>query len=210
MEWKRGWFGPNICHILLWVKRSKCHKSYWSGFSNSMVVVCLMFLLQVRGRNSCLHYYRYIVTNHPRWWFKLNSKHPQLIHHSISRSIDIRAAANLDPYVDHSTVFCLFDRAYIQVVVQLDFNRNLFIKNQFSEPGFQHQNNVGPYAIRYLKQAIGVTLDHSGASDEAWFFAAQHMAKIHNRTHRDFITPFQAHFGRTPDISDLITFRFWE
>ena len=29
-------------------------------------------------------------------------------------------------------------------------------------------------------------------------------------THRGFITPFQARFGRVPDISDLLAFRFWE
>ena len=65
-----------------------------------------------------------------------------------------------------------------------------------------------------MKQATCVTLDRYGAPEAAWFFAAKHVAKIHNRTsdmtHRDFITPFQARFGRTPDISDLLAFRFWE
>ena len=96
----------------------------------------------------------------------------------------------------------------------MDFNREILVKNQYSEPGFQHQNNVEPQALRYLKQATCVTLDRSGAPEAAWFFAAKHVAKIHNRTsdmtHRDFITPFQARFGRTPDISDLLAFRFWE
>ena len=94
----------------------------------------------------------------------------------------------------------------------MDFNREILVKNQYSEPGFQHQNNVEPQAIRYLKQATCVTLDWSGAPEAAWFFAAKHVAKIHNRTsdmtHRDFITPFQARFGRTPGISDLFAFHF--
>ena len=96
----------------------------------------------------------------------------------------------------------------------LEFNRDLFIQNQYSEPGFQHQNPVESQAIRYIKQATCVTLDRSGAPDEAWIFAAQHVAKIHNMTadmtQRDYITPYQARFGRIPDISDLLAFRFWE
>ncbi len=75
----------------------------------------------------------------------------------------------------------------------LDFNRDLFVQNQYSEPGYQHQNPFESQAIRYLKQATCITLDRSEAPEEAWFFAAQHVAKIHNMTsdmtQRDFVTP---------------------
>ncbi len=98
--------------------------------------------------------------------------------------------------------------------VVLDFNRDLFIKNQFLEPGFQHQYPVEPQAIRYIKTATCVTLDNrAGAPPEAWFFAALHIAKIHNLTSdlslKDSMTPQQARFGRIPYISELLAFRFW-
>ena len=95
----------------------------------------------------------------------------------------------------------------------LDFNREHFlIKDEFSEVENQQQNVVESGGIRWLKSAIHVLLDMTGAPAWTWFLAATYLADVHNHTwnnERAFI-PITARDGITRDISRLLQFVFWE
>ena len=46
-----------------------------------------------------------------------------------------------------------------------------------------HQNSVESQAINWLKRALHVLLDRTGAPDSAWYFAIKYLADIHNITY---------------------------
>ena len=93
-------------------------------------------------------------------------------------------------------------------------HRELFIKDQFSEPYNPQQNPVESRGIRYLKEHMHVLLDRTGAPDAAWFHAAQYLASVHsilsNPKLPDQMTPKQYRTGVTPDISPWLQFTFWQ
>ena len=94
----------------------------------------------------------------------------------------------------------------------LDFNREHLIRDEFSEVENQQQNVVESGGIRWLKSAIHVLLDMTGAPAWTWFLAATYLADVHNHTwnnEREFI-PSTARDGVTKDISRLLQFVFWE
>jgi len=94
----------------------------------------------------------------------------------------------------------------------LDFNREHLIRDEFSEVENQQQNVVESGGIRWLKSAIHVLLDMTGAPAWTWFLAATYLADVHNHTwnnEREFI-PTTARDGITRDISRLLQFVFWE
>ena len=61
-----------------------------------------------------------------------------------------------------------------------EINRELLIKDEFTEPHHPQQNPVETGAIRYIKNQVLKVLDNSGAPESAWYFAAQYVADIHN------------------------------
>jgi hypothetical protein len=94
----------------------------------------------------------------------------------------------------------------------LDFNREHLIRDEFSEVENQQQNVVESGGIRWLKSAIHVLLDMTGAPAWTWFLAATYLADVHNHTwnnEREMI-PTTARDGITRDISRLLQFVFWE
>ena len=93
-------------------------------------------------------------------------------------------------------------------------NRDLFVKDEFSEPYYPNQNPVESRMIRYIKQSTHTLMDITGAPEVAWFYAITYICEIHNRT-ADLklpgcITPYQMRHGVTPDISAYLLFTFWE
>ena len=95
-----------------------------------------------------------------------------------------------------------------------EIHRELFIKDQFSEPYHPQQNPVDSRGIKYLKEHTHVLLDRTGAPDSAWFHAAQYLASVHsilsNPNLPDKMTPRQFRTGVTPDISPWLQFTFWQ
>ena len=94
----------------------------------------------------------------------------------------------------------------------LDIQRNLYVKDQFSEAYNPQQNPVEGRAIRWLKMASHTLLDRTGAPDAAWYFAIKYLADVHNITYDSTIgtTPYQMRHGITPDISAYLQHTFWE
>ena len=96
----------------------------------------------------------------------------------------------------------------------LDINRDLFIKDEYTEPYNPQQNPVETGAIRYIKEQVMKVLDQSGAPESTWYYAAQYVADIHNicsdSTLPDAMTPMQYLTGTTPDISAYLQFTFWQ
>jgi hypothetical protein len=66
--------------------------------------------------------------------------------------------------------------------------------------------------IRWLKSAIHVLLDMTGAPAWTWFLAATYLADVHNHTWNNEreIIPTTARDGITRDTSRLLQFVFWE
>ncbi len=95
-----------------------------------------------------------------------------------------------------------------------EIHRELYIKDQFSEPHNQQQNPVESLAIRSLSQHVYVLLDRTGAPDAAWYLAAAYLADIHNHLSNDNlpnkISPIQYRTGVTPDISPFLQYTFWQ
>jgi hypothetical protein len=93
-----------------------------------------------------------------------------------------------------------------------DFNREHLVKDQFSEVDNQQQNVCESGGVRWMKAALHVLLDMTGAPVWTWFLAANYLADIHNHTwnnERKFI-PATARDGITRDISKYLQFVFWE
>jgi hypothetical protein len=93
-------------------------------------------------------------------------------------------------------------------------HRELYIKDEFSEPYNQQQNPVESRAIKYLKDHVHVLLDRTGAPDAAWYSAAQYICEIHNILSNKHLpndmTPRQFREGVTTDISPWLQFEFYQ
>ena len=59
-----------------------------------------------------------------------------------------------------------------------EIQRNLLVKDQFSEPHFQHQNSVEGGAIKWLKHGVHALLDRVGAPDVLWFMALMYLIDV--------------------------------
>ena len=63
-----------------------------------------------------------------------------------------------------------------------DFNCEYLVRDEFSEVDNQQQNVVESGGIRWMKSAIHVLLDMTGAPAWTWFLAATYLADVHNHT----------------------------
>ena len=93
-------------------------------------------------------------------------------------------------------------------------HRELYIKDEFSEPHNQQQNPVESRVIKYIKDHVHTLLDRTGAPDTTWFCATVYLCEIHNilsnKQLPDGITPRQAREGVTPNISPWLQFTFYQ
>jgi hypothetical protein len=98
-----------------------------------------------------------------------------------------------------------------QAFIQL--NREMEVKDTFSEPGNPQQNPVESHAIRWLKKASQRLMNWVGAPDELWLAAFLYLADINNFTAHPALrwkTPYEKRHGVTPDISGLLVHHFYE
>ena len=63
-----------------------------------------------------------------------------------------------------------------------EFNREYLVKDEFSEVDNQQQNVVESGGICWLKAAMHVLLNMTGAPAWTWFLAATYLADVHNHT----------------------------
>ena len=95
-----------------------------------------------------------------------------------------------------------------------EIHRELYIRDEFSEPYNQQQNPVESRAIKYLKEHVHALLDRTGAPDAAWYHAAKYLCEIHsilsNKHLPDGMTPKQFRSGVTTDISPWLQFQFYQ
>ena len=94
----------------------------------------------------------------------------------------------------------------------LQIQRELYIKDAFSEPYNQQQNFVESRSVRWLKPAINALLDKQNAPETAWYLAAQYLTQLHALIYdpRLGMTPYQKRHGKVPDISPYLYYEFWE
>lgn len=61
----------------------------------------------------------------------------------------------------------------------IEINRELLIKDQYTEPHHPQQNPMESEALRYNKDHVLKVLDNTGAPESTWYFAVQYVADIH-------------------------------
>ena len=90
--------------------------------------------------------------------------------------------------------------------------RALYIREWQSEPTKQHQHTTERF-IQEAKKYANWIRNTSGAPPEAMFHILKYVCFVWNRTARKLLgwrTPCEALTGQTPDVSMLLTFRFWQ
>jgi Reverse transcriptase (RNA-dependent DNA polymerase) len=90
--------------------------------------------------------------------------------------------------------------------------RRYWIKDEFTEPYHPHQNHAERLMAK-MKAMMDRLYITTGCAPEAWFRAACHVADIHNCTASNLLknrTPIEHRDGETPDISALLTQKFWD
>jgi hypothetical protein len=93
-----------------------------------------------------------------------------------------------------------------------DILRSLIIGNGQSEPHQQHQN---PAEQKYqdVKQMANTIMDRTGLPPQTWLLALMYECIVLNFTASaslNWRTPMEILTGLTPDISPLLSFRWWE
>ena len=78
-------------------------------------------------------------------------------------------------------------------------HQELFIKDQFSEPGMQQQNPVESCGVRYIKQHVHVLLDRTGAPDAAWYHGSKYLADVCSALDQENLT-----YSVIEKISDVV------
>jgi hypothetical protein len=105
------------------------------------------------------------------------------------------------------------DRAQVEISGRVkDILRSLIIGNWQSEPYQQHQN---PAERKYqdVKRMANTIMDRTGSPPQTWLLALMYVCFVLNFTASaslNWRTPMEILTGSTPDISPLLSFRWWE
>ena len=92
-------------------------------------------------------------------------------------------------------------------------NRNMIVKDTWSEAGYPTQNPVEQGAVRIIKQASDIIIARTGAPPEVWPWIYNYVADVNNHCATQILnwkTPIEKRHGYTPDISALLLYQFWE
>jgi hypothetical protein len=68
-------------------------------------------------------------------------------------------------------------------------------------------------AINWLKKMARNLMDMTGCPEQGWLYALKYVALINNWTANEKLgweTPYMKRYGTTPDISALLSFRFFQ
>eukprot|EP00957_Ditylum_brightwellii_P045398 3441055-Ditylum_brightwellii.AAC.1 len=86
------------------------------------------------------------------------------------------------------------------------------IKSEHTEPDHPTQNPA-EHCKQDVKRTTTKILDRTGAPEYTWFFGMLYTTMLFNFTAPEligWITPHQAYFGTTPDISALLQYHFFQ
>ena len=95
----------------------------------------------------------------------------------------------------------------------VDLNRDMRVKDSYSEPGCPNQNPVENLGVRIIKMAAEGLKIRTGAPDFLWPLMHKYLADVNNHCATPFlgwITPIQKRHGHIPDISPFLNFSFYE
>ena len=90
--------------------------------------------------------------------------------------------------------------------------RNYNVKSKYTEPNHPHHNPV-ERRIQEVKRTTTKVMDRTGTPEFLWFYAIPYFKMVLNYSameSQNWITPYQACFGMTPDISALLQFYFYQ
>ena len=90
--------------------------------------------------------------------------------------------------------------------------RKYNIKAEYTEP-HHPQQNPAERRIQDIKCTTAKVMDRTGTPEFLWFYAMSYVTQVLNHTALESlkgITPLQACYGVTPDISALLQFHFYE
>ena len=90
--------------------------------------------------------------------------------------------------------------------------RRMIIRNENTEPHHPWQN-FAERTIGTLKRQVNVLLDRTGAPENTWMLALEHVTYVWNRSsasRNNGRTPIEVQTGETPDISALLLYDFYE
>jgi len=95
----------------------------------------------------------------------------------------------------------------------IKLNRDMMVKDSWSESGNPNQNPVESQGVYPLKKGAEQIMNRTGAEDGAWPWALKYIAQVNNICATPVLgwkTPVSVRHGYTPDISAYLQFQFWE
>ena len=95
----------------------------------------------------------------------------------------------------------------------IDLNRQMMVRDTWSEQGHPNQNPAEALGVKPLKTGTEQLMNRTGAPPGAWPWAQKYIADINNHCATPFHgwrTPISVRHGYTPDISAFLQFQFWE
>ena len=95
----------------------------------------------------------------------------------------------------------------------IDINREMHVKDSWSEPDRPNENPVEALGINPLKRGVSAIMDRTGAYNKVWPWAYKYIADINNICATPVLgwkTPISIRHGYTPDISPFLQYQFWQ
>ncbi len=92
-------------------------------------------------------------------------------------------------------------------------NRDMMVKDTFSEAGSPNQNPSEALGVKPLKLGTEMIINRTGAPPSFWPWIVRYIAGVNNHCASPMLnwkTPISQHHGYTPDISAYLQFQFWE
>jgi hypothetical protein len=93
-----------------------------------------------------------------------------------------------------------------------DIYHNFGISDGSSEPHYQNQN-AAEQEIQDIKKDVEMILNITNTPYEWWPLCVEYIALVKNHTARSTLdnrTPIEKRTGKTPDVSKLLQYRWWE
>ena len=90
--------------------------------------------------------------------------------------------------------------------------RKYSISTTTTEP-HNPQQNYAERKIQELKKDLNILMDRTNTPIKLWFYCLDYLTILHNHRAQKTLhwkTPIEVGFGETPDISNLIQFRWYD